>query len=685
MKKFLTSCASMLVLTLETHTSAQAAEEPVDQITVTATKTERLIFTTPAAVSVIESENIETLQPFAFQDIFETIPGVEIQGGGRRIAEEPSIRGFADEQVVIRLDGARQNFNLAHRGRFFTDPDLLKRIEIVKGSSSALYGSGALGGVISMESKGARDFLAADESLGGRIKAGYQSNGNQPSVSAGLFARTGNVDAFANVVYREVFDDLEDGRNNAIIDSKDRVLNYFGKIGANLSPHSRFELIGDIFDNEGQNPANANDISSPTTVVGRDTESKTIRGRYTYDDPDNRWLNISATAYHTAVDVTEDRIIDARADRSNFKTTGIDLYNVMRLTEEQDLNIRIVTGFEYYVDRQNGVRDGAARPQFPDAEMRFAAGYAQAEITAWDRLTIIPGLRWDNFNLQPQGPFSERTESEVTPRISVGFEAHDDIYFWGGYSEAFRAPSLTEFFADGVHFVVPLAPGQIVVNEFIPTPDLRPEKATTYEIGARFRHAGIFSNSDSLQLEASYYRSKVDDLVDQFVIFISGPPRFTPPFGPLVFPGITSNRNVDARIRGAEAAIQYDSAYFFASVSGHVIDGDNRDTGEGLASIPAKRLNMRLERKLPAQNLRIGFQATLGDSKTGGPAGTLATPAYETGDLYLSWAPEKGILAGMRLTARIDNIWNENYTIHPSAVPQPGRSFRLSIGYRFAS
>ena len=78
------------------------------------------------------------------------------------LPKSPMSEGFLDEQVVIRVDGARQNFDLAHRGRFFADQVVVERIEIVRGGSSALYGSGAIGGVISVETKGARNLLRAE-------------------------------------------------------------------------------------------------------------------------------------------------------------------------------------------------------------------------------------------------------------------------------------------------------------------------------------------------------------------------------------------------------------------------------------------------------------------------------------------------------------------------------------------
>ena len=109
----------------------------------------RDLLETPSAVTVINGEEMDRLQPSTYENLMSDTPGVVIQGG-RGVAQEPNIRGFQDEQVVIRVDGTRQNFDLQHRGRFFVDPALLKQVEVLRGAS-AMFGSGALGGF--------RDFL----------------------------------------------------------------------------------------------------------------------------------------------------------------------------------------------------------------------------------------------------------------------------------------------------------------------------------------------------------------------------------------------------------------------------------------------------------------------------------------------------------------------------------------------
>ncbi len=118
----------------------------------------RDLLDTSSAVTVIDGAEMDRLQPSAHGGLMGDTPGVVIQGG-RGVAQEPNIRGFQDEQVVVRVDGARQNFDLQHRGRFFVDPIMLKQVEVLRGGASTMFGSGALGGVISLDTKDASDIL----------------------------------------------------------------------------------------------------------------------------------------------------------------------------------------------------------------------------------------------------------------------------------------------------------------------------------------------------------------------------------------------------------------------------------------------------------------------------------------------------------------------------------------------
>lgn len=656
--------------------------ENIEEITITATRVERPVFTTPTAVSVVDQSNIQLYQPLSYTDVFEGVPGVAIQGGSRRISEEPNVRGFLDNQVVIRLDGSRQNFDLAHRGRFFVDPDLVSRIEVVRGSASALYGSGALGGVISVETIGANDLLREGETFGARAKVGYQSNGDELLTSFGVFGTSGPIDILGNFVYRQVFNDLKGGSGNSIVDTEDRLLNGLINFGLNLGKNSRLEIIADQYDNEGENPTAADNVSSPNTVVDRDTRERNLRLNYTYNDPDNQLIDFRVNAYYSDIDITEARFVDDRLDVSDFSSRGIDINNTSRFGND-NASVALTYGFEWFEDDQSGTRDGVDRLQFPDAERSFTALYAQAEIELFEILSIIPGIRYDDFS-QNSDDGGERNNDAFTPRVAVGFSPTEWFYLWGSWAEAFRAPSLTELFNDGTHFAVPnaLGPNTLVLNQFVPTPDLLPEDAETWELGARVRFEDK-TDDISFQASATYFSSDVDNFVNQVVTFIdpTQPPQFTPPFGPTTFFGTTQSTNVDANISGFEAEARFETSYLSASISGFTLDGDDRTNNTGLGSIPQDSLTFTLNGIIPDWGVRLGGRATIASAQRDVPDGSVETDGYETVDLFITWSPKS--LDGFTVTAGIDNLFDEEFSIHPTVIEQPGRSFRITLSHRF--
>jgi hemoglobin/transferrin/lactoferrin receptor protein len=615
----------------------------------------------------------------------ETVPGTAIIGGSRRIAEEPSIRGFADEQVVIRIDGARQNFDLAHRGRFFIDPELVQRAEVIRGGASALYGSGALGGVISLDTLGARNLLAPGEAFGAMTRLGYQSNGEETSFSGTVFGAGERIDALASVVRRRVGEDLEDGNGDAILDTRDRVTSALLRLGVAPGQNQRLELVANRFESRGDNPTNATSTSTPTTVVGRDTRQHDLRLRYRLTPTEQRWLDLTAVAYTSRVDTTEARRFDGRIDDSDFESRGLDVYNTSRLDLGGSVDVAVTYGLELFQDSQSGLRDGAPRPQFPDAERRFTALYLQAELNLGERWSLIPGLRYDRFSLEETGG-DTRDETRLTPRVALGWQPVDTVYTWVSYGEAFRAPSLTQLYNQGVHFAVPnaLGPGTVVVNEFVPNLQLRPEEAATYEAGVRLRFDGLAGANDRLTITGTAFRSNIDDYVEQTVVFIdrSRAPVFTPPFGPTTFFGATANRNVEARLQGFEAELQYRRAGLTALLTATLLDGSRRDIEAPLGSIPQDRFTAQMTGQWPGSTLTLGGRVSHATARDDVPEGSVTGEAFTTVDMFAEWAPTAGLLRNTRITLGLDNLLDETFSVYPTLINQPGRSVRLSFAYR---
>ncbi|MEO0500699.1 MAG: TonB-dependent receptor plug domain-containing protein [Pseudomonadota bacterium] len=144
-------------------------------ITVYATRDASSAFDYPGQVTVIERGVIQDFDPSSLSEIFDAIPGAQFDSGPRRTGDAPTIRGLSGGGVLIFLDGARQSFLSGHDGRFFVDPELVKSVEVVRGPTSALYGSGALGGVIATRTITAEDVLDPGEHFSVRFDSGFQS------------------------------------------------------------------------------------------------------------------------------------------------------------------------------------------------------------------------------------------------------------------------------------------------------------------------------------------------------------------------------------------------------------------------------------------------------------------------------------------------------------------------------
>ena len=652
-----------------------------ETVVVTASRAESPLLTAPAAIAVRTEEELASEAARTFIDLFEGIPGISITGNARRITEAPTIRGFADQQVVVRQDGGRQNWGAAHGGRFFTDPDLLQRVEVLRGANSAVFGSGALGGVVSLTTRSARDLLETGEQFGGRYRVGYQSNGGDLIQSFSGFAAGETLDALANVGLGGTRAPIRDGNGDTIPNTEDELRNGLVKLGWTPGATTRWEVSWQGFDNQAAEPTNANDLTG--TLVDRDTRFEALRASFRTRSQTSDWLDLSVLGYRNQVEVGEDMRVRTRRDDTAFETLGFEANNRSRFRWSDDVRFTLNLGAETYRDTQSGTRDGAPRLQFPDAEASYFGAFLYGEAEVRDRLQLALGLRRDNWRVRADR-FPARDEGQTSPRATAGFRLTDAAFVWVGASRGFRVPSLTELYADGLHFQFPVGSGVQVLNYFRPDPELRAEKGVSWEAGFR-------GGRNALTFETTCFDQTVGDYVDQIVIVAD--PAFAlevdPVTGLTVLQGSTLNVSLDARLRGCEGAALYDRPRFRLRASGSVLDTENVETGEPLGRAPANALHLMASTRIPSLDLEVGGRATLAGSRTRGLAASRSAdaggeaPGYRVLDLFLRFAPDSGPLAGVDWTLALNNLTDEYYAVFPAVVPQPGRSLRIAAAYRF--
>src|SRR5690606_37883243 len=172
----------------DTAPAAEAETTEFRRVVVTATRTARAIVDVPNTVDVIDRERMDELLVRDLRDLFRYEPGITVTGSyGRFGLGDIRIRGLGGNRVRILTDGVPVSdafdigsFSSANRN--FVDLDTLKRVEVVRGPGSPLYGSDALGGVVSFVTRDPGDYLAPGRDSHFGFKVGMESDWD------GLFA-----------------------------------------------------------------------------------------------------------------------------------------------------------------------------------------------------------------------------------------------------------------------------------------------------------------------------------------------------------------------------------------------------------------------------------------------------------------------------------------------------------------
>ncbi|MCG8467767.1 MAG: TonB-dependent receptor plug domain-containing protein, partial [Gemmatimonadetes bacterium] len=334
-----------LMVAVRVETTVDHVAYRLDPITVTAARSARPGSRVAGSVSVVRSEEIGLRVAQSVDDVVGDLPNVTTIGGPRSQAELPQIRGLGADRVIFRVDGARQDFVSGHKGRLFLDPILLDRVEVVRGPGSALYGSGALGGVMSFATKDADDLLRPGERVGVRIAPSYSGGNEERGAFGTLFGRSGAVDYVGGFSFR----DADDAKLSTGIDlpfSAYETWGALGKIGWNATESQRFEVSYDRFDESSTTPLNANSIATEPSQVGdRSSLRETLRIGYELEPLTDERLSVRVNAYRSRTNVEETRLSDRRHDLRELTTWGLDATGTSRFAVLDGVRTGLTYGF----------------------------------------------------------------------------------------------------------------------------------------------------------------------------------------------------------------------------------------------------------------------------------------------------------------------------------------------------
>ncbi|PKN01481.1 MAG: hypothetical protein CVU77_05130 [Elusimicrobia bacterium HGW-Elusimicrobia-1] len=417
-------------------------------IVVTASKKEQPISESPSTIYVITEEDIKNSAAETFADLLRSVPGVQVR---KWLAEYSNItvRGMIGAEVVSTrilwlMDGIR--INDVRDGGVWQDIcfplDMIKRIEIILGPGSALYGSNAFQGVINIITKSPKDINKDGEY--------FTSYGSFNTWKTGVIygKETGDFSLMINgSVNRTDGPELLPNRHTP-----------------KYEPHSKRKW------HYLRTKMRYKDL---TVSLGQETKITDFSGaeffpssKYGWDRAEHYATFIYAKPVSDKLDIKAE--LDYRTPQEYFYDYS-DFVGLTALTREYkwENNIQfryrpieaneIMLGLGY---RQEWINADEFRTGMKEHTINNPNAFIQNELRVKDNLTVTAGLRFDTH---------ERYENQFSPRISFLYKPSQKSFIRTSYGRAFREPANWQLYIDQV--------------DALGNPDLKPESLDTYECG----------------------------------------------------------------------------------------------------------------------------------------------------------------------------------------------------------
>ncbi len=681
----------------------------LDDIVVTPTRSEAEVFNSPFAagsysLSKLQMETMARTLPEALLDE----PGVMVQKTAHGHGS-PFIRGLTGYRTLLLVDGIRVNNSVFREGpnQYWTTVDTysLERLEIVKGPSSVMYGSEALGGVVNGIT--ISPFFSEKDTFGGR--ALYRGASAEQSHAGRLESRACSGDSALLIgITAKDFDDLVGGRHVGI-QPKTNYSEWFAdfKYIHRLSKNSR--LIAAWY--------GANQHSIPRTHKtiwikswrGTDTGSDLQRN---YDQERNlaylqlhmkkvdsffQEAKFSLSYHEQSEELRRQKGGKLTVSHTGFRVGTLGLWAEMKSRSPIGA---LTYGGEYYSDTvssymkdKDKVTDlvTATRSRgivADDSSYDLGGVFLQTEKQLASPLMLTLGARYnfakvdagvvdpDPSDVYPFYPFSE-SYSSVAGSVRLAYKAREDVNLICGISQGFRAPNLmdTTAFEDVRTDSVD-----------VPTPDLDAESSVNYEIGMKLKNKLIRG-------ELFYFYSALSDFIRRVPTTYQGQQYADPPANTIRYYG--KENFGKGHIEGVElkASCSIDREW---SVFGDFMwqEGKGDDLVNGvkettyLSRMAPTRGRIGVRWDAPSRKYWVEAYSVMADRQEklspGDQGDTSRIPPGGTPG-YVTYNIRGGvnITKGLRATAAVENISNTDYRIHGSGVNAPGTNFVLSVELKF--
>ena len=672
-------------------------ETKLDGVVVSASGFSQQIKEAPASISVISGDELTKDSFTSLHSIAQKVPGVNVVGGEDGAASGISIRGMEKSQTLVLIDGKRVNSSSANpkggagdmNSNFIPPAEAIERIEVIRGPMSSLYGSDAVGGVINIITK--KDFSKFSGNVG--ISTTINAHKGIGDGRQGDFYLNLPLykDLFALQLwgYKKLRD--EDGYIGGYQKSDKRNLsaklwitpdehNKFFILGSN-ERHDYSRTVGKTADpNPRRNVLNAYDYEKKSYGVGYLGEFDRLNAdiSYIYDETQRTSLF--------------DSLIPAKAKNHNFNSKFTTFFGAHTLTFGYDFSKQNV-GTTFIVS--NASRNGLKDPK--TYSMSEHAGFIEDEWQILDeKLFLTLGSRLTH---------NEFFGNHLSPRAYLVYNATDTLSLKGGVATGYKTPNVNQISPE----VGTIQKAWSIVD--FGNKDLKPEKSTTYEVGAYYDNQADFRGS--VTLFRNEFKDKILDTDGSKRV--NGIPAFgtctgAPSMG---CPGWGTYFNIEgATVWGVELSGDYDILSNLNLSSNYTYNkskiktgnptintpngpmkfsqtGLNRLDGKSLTATPEHTLHATLTYK-PIKSVKTFFGANYESKLTSVNFGAGNSVRENTKDLLtfdtgISWDANKHLTLSLNAYNIFDKVRYDEALVGDTYYfyPQEGRRFWFKVAAKW--
>lgn len=656
--------------------AAEPGSSTLPTLTVTAKGYDAEAADTAASITAIGREQLDRTLPATLGDALRGQPGLAVASDGAH-GQNPVIRGLRREGIVLLVDGMRVN-SAQPQGAIasLVDIGLVERVEVVKGPSSVLYGTGALGGAINLRLPQAR--LEPGVGVRASLRVDSASRGFG---AAALLNAVGGDHALMLGGAAQKADDYEAPSGRVPLsgwDSSALIGQYRLRLGptqqlrvslqaqrdddvwypGSRKPHANLAVVGHTLVHSPRQERRLAEAgwqrkgsgAGALEVDARIYRQEVERQIWSYSDKLQR--DIGQTRVTFATDGAELRLRSA-VHAQHLLSGGIDAW---RMLASPDRRLASPTPASPLVRNL----------PFEDGRLEATGVYLQDDMLLGDRLSLLAGVRHDvvegraaSINNGAVTSGLARRDAASSGSVGLMWRADARLRPYANLARGFRAGEMRERFeasprGDGFHY--------------LGNPQIRSEMATQLELGIKGESAGV---SYALAL----FRNRISD-------FITGQPTGATVGGLPVKQTVNLGQVV---VRGVEAGARWQLRPAHAlTLAATVLRGDNRDLDEPLFQMPADELTLGWEGRLGggwSVDARVRLVRRQDRVATTFARGTEnATAGFGTLDLGGTWRLAKGQSLRVLLKNLSDKAYHEHLAegVSGQEIQAPGRSLSLA-------